>query len=83
MHFFVKNIYMVSFHSCTMNSLPKILLFLSFSESNFLDREEFKELLNFFNIHLNEVTIVMFKKIFCNFKNYIDELDLQRSIIQC
>ena len=54
-----------------MYSLPKILLFLSFSESNFLDREEFKELLNFFNIHLNEVTIIMFMDIFFNFKNCI------------
>ena len=72
MHLFFKDIYMVSFHSCTMNSLPKILLFLSFSESNFLDREEFKELLKFFNIHLNEVTIVTFMNIFCiscNLKN--------------
>ena len=65
-----------------MYSLPKILLFLSFSESNFLDREEFKELLNFFNIHLNEVTIIMFMDIFCNFKNCFNELNLQRSIIQ-
>ena len=61
-----------------MYSLPKILLFLSFSESNFLDREEFKELLNFFNIHLDEVTIIMFMNLFSNLKNYINELNLER-----